>query len=134
MFGLGTLFLVPSSTSANQPLELDIAGQSVGVLPNVDAATASQTNYLQNFATIIGNLLTVVMAIAAIILLLYLIWGAVEWISAGGDKGKLEKARGRITTAVIGILVLAASVALFGLIQQILGICVLNFWGAGCGA
>ncbi len=96
-------------------------------------AVAGSENYRQNFAGLVGSLLSIVMPVSALILLLYLIWGAIEWLTSGGDKGKLEKARGRITTGVIGIVVVSATISLFMLMQQILNVCVLDFWGTCSG-
>ena len=65
--------------------------------------------------------------IAALLVLFYLIWGGIEWITAGGDKGKVEKARNRITQAIIGLIVLAASTAILSLVQGFLGVTLINF-------
>lgn len=79
----------------------------------------------RGFATDIGNLinsvLTFVMVIAALLVFLYLIWGGIEWITSGGDKGKTESARNKITAAVIGIVILAASYAILLLVLNFLG-------------
>jgi len=67
------------------------------------------------------------MTIAALLVFIYLLWGAIGWITAGGDKGKIETARNKITTAVIGVVVLASVVAIFKVLQLVLGIEVLTF-------
>jgi hypothetical protein len=46
--------------------------------------------------------------------------GGIEWITSGGDKGKTESARNKITAAVIGLVILAASWAILGLVLQFL--------------
>lgn len=81
------------------------------------------------FAKLIGSLMSFVMTIAAILAFFYMLWGAVEWISAGGESGKLEKARQKITQSIIGMVVLSAVTAIFMMLQQFLGICVLPFFG-----
>ncbi|MBP9781378.1 hypothetical protein KBC89_01865, partial [Candidatus Woesebacteria bacterium] len=78
------------------------------------------------------SILSIVISIAFIMLLIYLIWGGFAWITSSGDKGKLDEARNRMSTAIIGIIVLSSVVALFMLVQQMLGICVLDFWGTAC--
>lgn len=82
-----------------------------------------------SFGTWLGSLISITMTVAAILVLLYLLWGGLEWISAGGDSGKIQKARERITQAVIGIIVLSASTAIFIIVQRFLGICVIDFGG-----
>ncbi|PIR60872.1 MAG: hypothetical protein COU67_00240 [Candidatus Pacebacteria bacterium CG10_big_fil_rev_8_21_14_0_10_44_54] len=74
-----------------------------------------------------SNLLNIAMTIAALLVFIYLLWGAIGWITAGGDKGKIETARNKITTAVIGVVVLASVVAIFKVLQLVLGIEVLTF-------
>ena len=91
-----------------------------------DGITIGDTELAQGFAidfgTIITGLLQIVMAIAALLVFLYLIWGAITWITSGGDKGKTEEARNRITAAVIGLIVLAAAYAILQIVLQFLGI------------
>lgn len=79
----------------------------------------------QGFANSIGALITAllnfVMLIAALLVFLYLIWGGIEWITSGGDKSKTESARNKITAAIIGLIVLAASYAILQLALNFLG-------------
>ncbi|OGG11248.1 hypothetical protein A2Z00_01220 [Candidatus Gottesmanbacteria bacterium RBG_13_45_10] len=51
-----------------------------------------------------------------------LILGGFNWISSGGDKTKLEKARDEITNAIVGFVVVAAAYALTKLVGQFFGI------------
>lgn len=56
-------------------------------------------------------------------LLVYLLWGAFDYITSGGDKEKVSKAVSKMTNAVIGILILFAIFAIYGaLVGDILGI------------
>lgn len=52
----------------------------------------------------------------------FLIMGGFTWITAGGDKTKLEKARDEITHAIIGLIVVGASYALAALVAQFFGL------------
>lgn len=79
----------------------------------------------------VGRILTAMMAIAAIIVLIALVTGAVDWINAGGDKSKIEKAREKMTQAVMGIFVLSAVLAIFTLVQSFLGISIFTFTNGG---
>lgn len=107
---------------------LDIGGEAADRgLPGTAGYTA--TNPGGGFGSFLGTVLGAVMAIAALLVLLYLLWGAIEWITSGGDKGKLEAARNKITQSIIGIVVLGATLAIFMLVQSFLGINVINFGG-----
>lgn len=50
--------------------------------------------------------------VAGLAALLYLILGALSWVTSGGDKEKVDKAQQKIQAAVIGLIVLVAVVAL----------------------
>lgn len=69
--------------------------------------------------TIIGKIVGIVFVIAAILAFAYLIYGAISWITSGGDKAKVEAARNHLTSAVIGLLILAAVWGIFLLVMQI---------------
>ena len=64
------------------------------------------------FALIIGTIAT----------LLYLILGAIKWITSSGDSGKVEEASKQITAAVVGLGVLAASWAIWLLVIYFFGL------------
>ncbi len=110
-------------------LKLDFAKEAgTQQLPgykNVSSADAG-------FGAWLGSILSAVMSVAAILVFLYLIWGGIEWITSGGDKGKTEAARNKITSAIIGIIVLGASTAIITVVQSFLGVCFLKFAGASC--
>lgn len=131
-----TLFLpataIVKSAYASTPVPLKFADEAVGKLPNVTVQSATQTQYSQTFAKLIGQILGIVMAVAGLALLVMFLWGGIEWVTSGNDKGKLEKARGRMVQGALGIFVLGASVALFGVIQQILNICIIKFGPFSC--
>ena len=74
----------------------------------------------------LSNLIKLIFAIAAIVLVFMLIWGAYEWIVSGGDKEAVAKARGRILNALIGLAVLAVAFALAVVAAQFLGFANLN--------
>jgi len=61
--------------------------------------------------------------IAGIFLIIYLLWGAYDWIVSGGEKEKIAKAQAKITNAVIGMFLIFVMLAVWGLITgNILGI------------
>jgi hypothetical protein len=70
---------------------------------------------------LITDLVNIAFIIAIILVFFFLIWGGIEWITSGGDKGKTESARNKITAAVIGLIVLAAAYAILTLTLQLLG-------------
>ncbi len=79
------------------------------------------TGFFNDPSQLITDLVNIAFVIAVILVFFYLIWGGIEWITSGGDKGKTEGARNKITAAVIGLIVLAASYAILTLTLQLLG-------------
>lgn len=60
---------------------------------------------LENSATIVGSIVTILLILAIILAIIFLIWGGIRWISSGGDKGKVEAARNNITAAIVGLII-----------------------------
>lgn len=77
-------------------------------------------------AELMARLFRTVMIVGGIALLLYLAWGGLSWVTAGGDKGKLDEAKTRITNAIMGMAVLVASVAVAIFLQYTFGFDLLN--------
>ena len=109
-------------------ITLDIAGKAID---QKVPGSANLTTADAGFGALVSGLLSMTMSLGAILLLGYLIWGGVEWITSGGDKGKTESARNKIPAAITGLLVLAASIAVVTMVQGFLGLCFLNF-GTNC--
>jgi hypothetical protein len=62
----------------------------------------------------------VLIQVGALAVLLYFLWGAIEWVTSAGEKGKLESARNRMLHAAIGLLILVGSLVLIGFISFLL--------------
>lgn len=81
-----------------------------------------------------GNTLnSVISLIIAVMTVIAFIWfviqffiGALGIISSGGDKSKLEAARAKITTGIIGLVVVISAIFIISLIGSILGLDILN--------
>ncbi len=79
----------------------------------------------EGFAKTIGGwitaVMTFVMIISSLLVLGYLIWGALNWITSGGDKGKVDQARQKMIAAVVGLIIVSASYAVLVLVLAFLG-------------
>jgi len=71
---------------------------------------------------VLSTAIGVMSFIAFIWFTIQLVTGAIVLIGSGGDKGRLEEARGKITYGLIGIIVVIAAVFVVDLIGTILGI------------
>ncbi len=84
--------------------------------------TLDEDGFLGSFDSIISNMLGLFTIVGALIFVIYFLIAAVEWISAGGDAGKVSSARDKMTQGVIGLIILVASYAILGLIGSIVGL------------
>lgn len=65
------------------------------------------------------------LVIAGLAVLIYMLWGAFDWIVSSGEKERLQKAQNKITNAVIGLIVIFVVIVVFGLLTgDILGIII----------
>lgn len=71
------------------------------------------------FVSYFVDIWNTVISIGGLIVLIMFLWGALEWITAGGDSGKIEKARNRIMQSIIGLLILVSSFVIIGFVSQL---------------
>ncbi len=69
---------------------------------------------------------TVAVVLAVVFVFGMLIMGGYAWITAGGDKAKVEEARTRITNALIGLAIVASAFALIALVGNFFGVSISN--------
>ena len=94
------------SEITNPALGKDIVGLSAG----------------EGLAFYIAQLWKTVVIVGGLAVMLFMIWGGISWLMAGGDKGKLEEAHHKITNSLIGLGVLVASFAVIAFIGAVLKI------------
>ena len=68
----------------------------------------------------------IIFVVAALAVLFMLIMGAFQWITSGGDKEAVAKARGRIVNALIGLVILALA---FVIVRVVGGVVNINLLG-----
>ena len=87
-----------------------------------DASTQAATS----LNTIVSGIVTFLTIMASLWFIFQFMLGAFSWISSGSDKGALQMARDRMLHAVIGMVIVAASYILIGLVGKVVGIDILN--------
>lgn len=80
---------------------------------------------IEFFQSLIPNAVGLAFVIGALIFFFIMITAAIQWISSGGDKQSLESARGKLTNALIGVIILFAIFALIKVIQDFFGFSIL---------
>lgn len=95
----------------------EIGNPAIGNLQNL-----SGEGFFQKF---VPSAIGVGFVIGVLVFFLTFIIGAIQWIASGGDKQALEGARGKITNALIGLLILFATFAIVKVIEKFFGISIL---------
>jgi len=76
----------------------------------------------QIIAELIGRILNLAFMIGGLVLLVMIIVSGIQWMLAGGDKQAVSSAQGRLTSAIIGFIILASAFAIISLIANILNV------------
>lgn len=81
-------------------------------------------------ATVLGQYLAILIQTSAVLgglaVLLYMVMGSLQWITAGGDSGKIEKARNRILQGIIGLAILVSVVGIATFLGPVFGLDLLR--------
>lgn len=110
--------LIPSSTAL---------AQNIGIKRQTGPARGFVVTPGQNhLETLISNVISLFFTIGGLGFVIMILWGAVGWILSGGDKEKIAGARKRITTAIIGLVLLSLTFVIMLIAGQVLGISALS--------
>lgn len=78
------------------------------------------------FQTVLPNMVGLSLVIGVLIFIFITIVGAIQWMISGGDKAAIESAKGKITNAIIGVVVLFSLFAVFIFIENFFDINILS--------
>jgi len=96
-------------------LSLSSMSYAQSICPNGQFANLCKLS-LNNSGSVVGNIVTILLIVAVILALFFLIWGAIRWITSGGDKGKLDGARQAITASIVGLILAFLAYAILNII------------------
>jgi hypothetical protein len=75
---------------------------------------------------LVSAFVKLVLIVAALVFFFLLIVGGIQWMTSGGDKTATEAARGRITAALIGLVIVFAAWAIGSLINYFFNVNIFN--------
>lgn len=93
-----------------------------GFSVNIGDETKQRVAINNSLGDFVQKSFSAILLVAGLATFGYLVYGGIEWITSGGDKGKLESARNKITNGIIGLAVVASAWAVYRLIDYFLGI------------
>jgi hypothetical protein len=100
---------------AVQDVSAQIINPAVGEWGEIDGASGGGL-FARYFITMWNS----VISVGAIAVLIYFIWGAVEWITSAGDSAKLQAARNKMLHAFIGLFLLVTAYTIIGFVSGLL--------------
>ncbi len=87
-----------------------------------DLAEAQDVAQISCLEPLFKNLVQTVVALAGVALFVMLLFGGFTFLFSGGDQKKLEAARGTITNAIIGIVVIVSAFLILNTISVFTGV------------
>lgn len=103
-----------------------IGGGGPAGITNPALGSLSNNTGLSFFQQLIPALIGLAFVVGAIIFFFMIVLSGIQWVSSGGDKGATEAARGRLTQALIGIVILFAAFAIVKVVESVFGINILS--------
>lgn len=89
---------------------------------NDGAGYESTGLWSKSMPEIIGNIIKTVLSFLGVLFLVLMIYGGYTWMTARGNEQEIEKAKGLIKNAVIGLIIVLAAYAITAFIYWQLGI------------
>lgn len=83
---------------------------------------------ITDLSTFISTMIGVMTIVAFIWFVFVIFTGAIGIISSGGDKQALESAKKKITSGIIGVVIVIAAIFIIDLVGTIFGINILNIF------
>lgn len=88
-------------------LALQLPGTDGNV--TIDNPPGFFTDKFKNLSSIVSEALPYLFAISGLLLFAYLVWGGFDYLTSMGDEKKAEAARGKITHAILGFIIIFAA-------------------------
>lgn len=104
---------------------LPILAQTVDLGP-IEGTGRFQTGDYSLLGDFISTMVNVITVLAGLAFILYFAIGGLKWITSSGEKSRAEEAKTELTQAAIGLIVVAVSYFIAGIIGGVVGIDILN--------
>lgn len=93
---------------------------------SIDITPKGGLDAIKNIGDLISATIGAAFLISFLLVFVMLVWGGVQWITSGGDKENTQKAKDRITHALVGLAIIAGAWALMQVIEFFFGISILG--------
>jgi len=112
-------FFVLSISSLAFPFSTSAGNITINLIPNTGPA-----RNISNISAsgLVSTLINLLIGGAGVVAFIFLLLGGWQWITAGGDKDGLDKARKKVTNSLIGLALVLSTYALLRVVQILFGI------------
>lgn len=77
-------------------------------------------------SSILSTIVTTLSVVGGLAFVIFFTLGGLKWLTAGGDKTKVQEAQTQMTQGVIGLVAIVAGLFVVGIVGGVLGIDFLN--------
>jgi len=95
-------------------------------MPITNKALPASANSAQAFARYIGIIWKTLVIVGGLATLMYLIWGALDWIFSGSNPERLKRAKDKMFNGIFGLVFLALSYLIIKILSSITGLNILE--------
>lgn len=94
------------------PLSADAAVPNAVIAPTNVGGAFTNTSFMG----VVQNIANFVIAFITILGIIFIIWGAIQYVTSGGDEASIERAKNTIVYALVGLFIAAMAYALESLV------------------
>ena len=114
---------------------MDLVNQTMAVAETIDINPSKISGFGTTGLTLLGTItvsslvsgaVALILIASALVFFFMLIVGGIKWMMAGGDKEKAGEARGQLTSALVGLMIILAAWAIIALIKTLFGVDILS--------
>ncbi len=107
-----SILIIQSPLSVKAAIRIPIIGKLGN---NPDAAASGSI-----FANFFVSLWRTIISMGSLLMIVYFLWGAIEWMTSGDNTEGVKKGRHRMTNGAIGLLLLSSSFMLITFIGKLI--------------
>lgn len=108
------------------PLILEAAALAIPASALAEELVPATIQPINNAISVVRGIIQFILVIAFIAAFIFLLIGGLRWITAGGDEKAVAGARGMITAALIGLVIVLVAYAIIRLVEIFFNVSIIT--------